>query len=309
MSRNRGFCFTLNNYTEANEAALKQLDVTYGIYGREEAPTTGTKHLQGYLYFKSQKTCSAVNKILAEKGLRPYVAAAKGNAESNRTYCSKGGDFEEWGVMPAAGKRNDILDMHETIKGGASAMEVMEAHPATYFKYSNAADKAIRMYKDVKAAADIRDQFKDVTLRPWQQNCNTRLSNQTDRQVTWVVDEEGNQGKTWYAKYLVATKNAFYTNGGKAADIFYAYNYEGIVVFDFTRTQEEIVNYSAIEAFKNGMVFSSKYQSTLKITTPPKVLCLSNWEPDQSKLSRDRWDIVRLTAPRRGPIDDFIYTD
>lgn len=189
-------------------------------------------------------------------------------------------------------------------------MEVLENHPETYIKYSRSADKAIKMYAEKKAAADLATSFQDVELRPWQERCIARINMQTERQVTWIVDEAGNNGKTWLAKYLVATKGAFYTNGGKAADIAYAYNYQGIVVFDFTRTQEETVNYSAIEAFKNGMIFSSKYESVMKITKPPAVLCLSNWEPDQSKLSRDRWDIVRLGEGRRAANpDDFMFVD
>lgn len=51
MSRNRlkRVCFTLNNYTEEDEQRI-QAGVEfyrYAVYGRELAPTTGTRHLQG----------------------------------------------------------------------------------------------------------------------------------------------------------------------------------------------------------------------------------------------------------------------
>lgn len=93
-------------------------------------------------------------------------------------------------------------------------------------------------------------------------------------------------------KFLEASKNAFYIRGGKHADIAYAYNYEPVVVFDFTREQEERVSYGQIEKFKDGRVFSSKYESEMKRFKGVKVIAFSNFYPDKGKLSEDRWDVM-----------------
>lgn len=96
MARSRGWCFTLNNYSEAEDAAVQAVACQYLIFGREKAPTTGTPHLQGYVYFPNAKTMSAVSRLMPRASLR----AAKGNAEQNFDYCSKGGDVFEKGERP-----------------------------------------------------------------------------------------------------------------------------------------------------------------------------------------------------------------
>nr|QJI53602.1 MAG: replication associated protein [Circoviridae sp.] len=51
-NRLKRICFTLNNYTEEDEQRIQQsVDLyQYAIYGREVAPGTGTRHLQGIDY-------------------------------------------------------------------------------------------------------------------------------------------------------------------------------------------------------------------------------------------------------------------
>lgn len=101
----RAFCFTLNNWTAADDAAVKQWKCAYLVFGKEVAPTTGTPHLQGYVYFSSEKTWTAalkfVQKSLGHK--RMNLRSANGTADQNRTYCSKeDADFFEKGTKPAS---------------------------------------------------------------------------------------------------------------------------------------------------------------------------------------------------------------
>jgi len=85
-------------------------------------------------------------------------------------------------------------------------------------------------------------------------------------------------------------------HGGKHADVAHAYAYEPIVVFDFAREQEERVSYQQIEKFKDGFVFSPKYESRCKKFPSAKVIVMSNFYPDKSKLSSDRWDVMVLSS-------------
>jgi len=58
------FCFTVNNYrSEWIQQILSIPKTRYIIVGEEIAPSTKTKHLQGYVYFETQKTLSSVIKI------------------------------------------------------------------------------------------------------------------------------------------------------------------------------------------------------------------------------------------------------
>jgi len=102
-SRSRAFVFTVNNYSAADQDTLRLLgeNVKYLVFGREVG-ASGTPHLQGYVYFKNAATFEQCKKKLP-KGC--HIEVAKGDAESNLEYCSKDGDFEEFGDLPKSSKR------------------------------------------------------------------------------------------------------------------------------------------------------------------------------------------------------------
>lgn len=95
-SRHRSWCFTLNNYTNADCVSLDSISCTYVIYGKETAPTTGTRHLQGFITFSSGKTMRCVKSLLPGC----HLSVARGTAAQNKVYCSKGGDVTERGTCP-----------------------------------------------------------------------------------------------------------------------------------------------------------------------------------------------------------------
>lgn len=98
--RGRSFVFTLNNPVPADEQRLRRLDTVYLVFGREVAPTTGTPHLQGYVYFANGKTLSA-----ARTTLGCHVEPARGTPTQCIEYCKKDGDFFESGVPPLDPRR------------------------------------------------------------------------------------------------------------------------------------------------------------------------------------------------------------
>lgn len=99
--RSRGWTWTLNNPTEAEEESIRALDVQYVVYGKETAPETGTPHLQGYVYVGTSVKSLAQMKILIP---RAHLEVTKGTAMENRTYCIKDGDYFEKGRLPTGKK-------------------------------------------------------------------------------------------------------------------------------------------------------------------------------------------------------------
>jgi len=118
--------------------------------------------------------------------------------------------------------------------------------------------------------------MEKAELREWQQEAIKLLYGQDERQVLWIMDSKGGKGKSFLAKWLCVMWDAFYVEGGKKADISYAYQMQKTVVFDLSRQTQEFVNYSTIESFKNGVIFSPKYASTTKFFTPARVIVFSN---------------------------------
>lgn len=97
MSRSRNWCYTLNNYAEADYEALKEVVADYHVCG-QEVGASGTPHLQGFIRFKSACTLEAAKKKLHP---RMHLEAAKGTVEQAADYCKKEATvFFELGKQP-----------------------------------------------------------------------------------------------------------------------------------------------------------------------------------------------------------------
>lgn len=105
--RSRGFCFTVNNYSDADLDTLNRLVSRYLCYGKEVAPTTGTPHLQGYVYFASARGFASV---VADLPRGTHLEIANGSGPQNRAYCQKGGDFFEVGDCPLDSREKGELE-------------------------------------------------------------------------------------------------------------------------------------------------------------------------------------------------------
>ena len=134
----RRICFTCNNYTpelEERIAGVLTERARYAIYGKEVGES-GTKHLQGYV---SLKNCM---KFSTARTLFPncHLEKAKGDEQSNFDYCSKDGDFVEFGERKKQGARTDLSTAIAALKEGG-IRKVVEDHPEEYVKFSNGLHK------------------------------------------------------------------------------------------------------------------------------------------------------------------------
>lgn len=133
MAQRKGWCFTLNNYTQEDIDRLKNNVgiIQYAIWGEEVAPTTGTKHLQGYVLFKSKQRFNAVKSIL---GSGCHIEGAKGSPQQNFAYCSKDGAYEELGEL-AVRKKSSLELCCEMVKNGVSMAELAAEHPQVIVRH------------------------------------------------------------------------------------------------------------------------------------------------------------------------------
>lgn len=136
-------------------------------------------------------------------------------------------------------------------------------------------------------------------LYPWQDELVNLLKVPcTDnRTIYWYYDRTGCNGKTSLCKYLYVHLGACIFNNGKFNDLAHALpEAPEIVCFNLPRCLEKKVNYSAIEAIKDGLIFSGKYDSRTKVFNSPHVVIMANFPPDYKALSLDRWKVVDLAA-------------
>jgi hypothetical protein len=212
-------------------------------------------------------------------------------------YCKKDGDVTEWGEVPNTGtkdeKRSDLEDFKASVKEGVSSLVILrELHSNVCALYPRFVTDYINDHKEkIRVPAH--------PLREWQANLNQILLHVPDtREIIFVVDEIGDKGKSWFARYYCDVhENAQIIVPGKKADMAYTINEENRVFFlDCPRSKQgDFIQYDFLEELKNGYVFSGKYESRNKVMNIPHVVVLMNEQPERGKLSEDRYKIINLT--------------
>jgi len=144
MSRHHAWVFVINNYTTLDEFGVKHLiskgNVAYVIVGKEVAPTTGTRHLQGYIRFDESTSYSLA--VMKKSLPRAKLIVATGGDLANQKYCSKENIWIEQGEPSQQGKRTDILELSQKIKNQEiTLIDVMFDYPILYLKYSRSLEK------------------------------------------------------------------------------------------------------------------------------------------------------------------------
>lgn len=253
------YAFTYNNPSVECIPRLKSTfsNIASLVIWQREIGELGTPHLQGYVEFKTKYRIRTLRTLLLLDNTIHWEAA-KGTRDENVIYCSKPG-----GTSP----------------------------------YRMGFPDAIRVISD---------------LRPWQQWLVTMINEEhaktdsfDDRSIYWIWDTVGNVGKTALAKYLCVNTsfNAIYVSG-KGSDVKFALkthfdteetNKDKLVVlWNLSRAQERFGPYSTLEAIKDGLAFSGKYESSSLIFNSPIVIVFANWYPQYDSLSVDRWKIKQI---------------
>ena len=139
----------------------------------------------------------------------------------------------------------------------------------------------------------------DGPLRSWQEKLIQYLK-PSDRNIIWVCGSKGNEGKTWFQRYLLyqhGNMKAFQSNVGKRSDaVLHAlskriFSSIELFIFNVPRSLDiKFVPYTLFEEIKDGQAISSKYDSKyLDFKTPNIVLVFANSLPQKQKMSNDRW--------------------
>lgn len=164
--RTRRWTWTLNNptleerkhITEVMESYLKR-EITYMLYGIEEAPTTGTIHYQGYLEMKNVKSAAQIKALLSS---RIHLEASKGSSLQNQEYCKKDGKYVLVGTPMKQGKRTDLDRIQTDIEAGLTEKEIA----AKYFSQWCRMRGAFKAYAALIAPVDIGNKYKVEEFLP-----------------------------------------------------------------------------------------------------------------------------------------------
>nr|QXN75663.1 MAG: replication associated protein [Virus sp.] len=294
----RAYCFT---YYGENMPQWDETKMKYLVFQKERCPETGREHYQGFarfiknLTFKQAQDALNVPKAHMEKpGQERTDGSTMGKVdEDNRDYCTKeesriDGPWEYGTCGKRQGERTDIAEAIDIAKTHG-LKRACEEKGATMVKYHKGVEYVL------KKLAEEKQEMQALQWRPWQQRMLDRLEQPPhDRKIYYVHDSKGGKGKSTLTRYLVINKGALMCNTTKAADIAFAWNGHKIIIFDLPRAGMEHVNWSAVEAIKNGVMFSAKYESGMKVFPIPHVIVMANSKVPDGTFSDDRLKMIDL---------------
>ena len=142
-----------------------------------------------------------------------------------------------------------------------------------------------------------------IILKPWQTDVIRIIDNPSERDIYWIIGEEGNEGKTFIQKYIhqqFGSRRVLKSEvNTRKSDIAYVLSQASLTckdIFLFNLLRSDIdVSYGLLENIKDGYLISVKYRSKpLKLQTPNTVIVFSNSPPSTDQLSTDRWKIFEI---------------
>lgn len=289
--RTRRYCFTVNNPTPETTPQYLASSMRFLIYGREVCPSTGTPHLQGYVEFVNPHRITGIKTLAGFQ--TAHLEVARGSPDANITYCSKSdANPTRFGTPgPGAGTRTDLVVASEAIVNNPTPQglrEMAREHPDVFVKFH----KGFFALADILAPAPAPI---TSTLRPWQSHLANILRGEPDpRKIIFYIDPQGNAGKSFFIRYWAShyPDDTLVLIRGAQRQMFYNYDGQRYVFFDLTRSEDpehQQLPYQAIETIKNGFRPTSMYGKRSQFYIIPHLVVMMNENPDETKLSRDRF--------------------
>lgn len=302
---------TLNNFTNDE---LEHLRVVTSLPGTkikyicwiQEVGENGTPHLQVYAQAYEKLSVKQWHKQL---GYRMSNIVPTIDQKAAMEYCQgylkgqpkPGSDLataENYGKSPTQGDRTDISTAVSELKKRPLSELVDEGHAVTdtmvkHYRFFKELDERYIQQRAFESAKEEHNQYLATRVRlPWEYKLKEIVESCNDtRVIHWFYDSEGETGKTVNAKDLYFNHNAYYCTGGKANDIYLAYNYEPIVILNLVASScKDTMDYlyKVLEEFKDGIFSSGKYMSKTKVFKIPQVIVFSNELPDMTKMKKNR---------------------
>nr|AHC72202.1 master replication initiator protein [Faba bean necrotic stunt virus] len=273
------WCFTLNN--PLSPLFLHE-SMKYLVYQIEQGES-GNVHFQGYIEMKKRTSLAGMKKLIPGA----HFEKRRGTQGEARAYAMK----EESRIEGPWEYGEFIVSVEDKLREVMNDMKITGKRPIEYIEECcNTYDKSSGTLREFRGELKKKKAIAtwELQRKPWMDEVDALLQERDGRRIIWVYGPQGGEGKTSYAKHLVKTRDAFYSTGGKTADIAFAWDHQELVLFDFPRSFEEYVNYGVIEQLKNGIIQSGKYQSVIKYSDYVEVIVFANFTPRSGMFSDDR---------------------
>lgn len=272
----RTFEFIAHGYSAAAVVRLKAEERIDQCLVKHTADADGTRELHGWAHMAKRTSMALAERVLKRAcGVDVSVKPGRKATKTGRQVYLSQGYLDLFAEAPIEEKCEELPTELPKVWEGEAAMysdvrERMEAE-----------QQAMRLWQPISSDE----------LRPWQRKAAARVATQPKRTIDWIVDIIGGEGKTFFARWLLTMHDAYYVTANEEDSIKAYYRNQSRIVFDLTREQEREPPYDLIASFKEGMLY---YDGGIKLFETPKVVVLSNWEPDISSFEDHDIRITRL---------------
>lgn len=273
--RYRGWCFTLNNYSDEEEGFIQEIpfdSFRYLVYGKEIGDDKKTPHLQGFVLFSSMKSLSQVKKFLGTD--RVHLEPQRGTSIQAASYCKKDGNFVELGLHPPQDPSDQGPKGREFWQeqlSHAKDNEIDKCHP----------EVQLRLYS---ALIKIRD-----ANIPKPQPIS-------ELDFWWFVGPSGS-GKSKTARE--ENPDAYLKDINKWWD---SYDGEDCVLIDEWGPSDERLHANQLKKWCDHHPFSAEVKGGRRVLRPKKIVVTSNWTIEECFLEENNLlPILRRFRVRRFP--------
>lgn len=269
----------------------------------EMCPDTQRPHLQCYAEFTQPVRFAGIQ---AWAGVKCHCEKRKGTQKEAIDYCHKEDSQVippfQWGTrakQATGGAASTGVIKWIKEHDDATFDDFVEAHESEFIRYANNME---RLWNRFRKKTKL---FKHDALWEHQEALIKLMEEQDDRDIAWCYDPDGGSGKTDLQRYLIDRGDVCWCSSGGYKDTFHMFSKDPkpYVVCNITREEGQDPSklkhlYGILEAFKDGMAFSGKYDSSSLGFEKCKVLVLANTVPDPTKWSgpaagdRDRYKSV-----------------
>jgi hypothetical protein len=275
--RSRRWVFTLNNYAEQERLDLLNQTCKYCVIGKEVGEN-GTPHLQGYIYFVEHKSLRALKSL----NNRAHWENAMGTAQENYAYCTKEGNFEERGVMPATQEEKGK-------KGLAAAKERWEL--AKKGKFEELPPEGIKTYEYI---------YQKYREKPAQTQILSNL---------WIYGQSG-CGKSRWIRENYSPDQFYWKPMTKWWD---GYNHEPIILLDdFDPNHAEYLTYH-LKIWCDHYPFNAEIKGgQISNIRPQRIIVTSQYHPRECFINKKSGELDQQSFDainRRFQIIDFVNDD
>ena len=138
--------------------------------------------------------------------------------------------------------------VEQAVEQKTKVTRVVKEEPARFMGvYTLHANKIKLTVVELQELADqetLKREAATTTLHPWQAALWAKLAEHppSPRHITWVVDEVGDAGKSFFAAYCltVLDEDCALFLGGRMQDMLYTYEREGYIFFNLPREQPDV---------------------------------------------------------------------